>query len=86
MPIHPSNEPTLKTWIFRGILFSLPWLLLLLIELGLNVIGYGHNLDLFERYEEQDGFLTPNPEGVRRYFPSSEMSSFGGEDVFKSGG
>jgi lysophospholipase L1-like esterase len=61
-------SPT-KRKIFYGVIFSLPVLLFVILEICLRIFNYGGTLDLFisgpEGYNE---YLRCNPEVARRYF------------------
>ena len=55
--------------IFLGITLSLPFLILILLEIGLRIFNYGDNLDLFiDGPEGYAQFMRVNPNVARRYF------------------
>ena len=54
--------------LFLAITLAFPWLLLLLLELGLRAGGYGDSYPLFVRHPSQRDWLVPNPGAAWRWF------------------
>jgi tetratricopeptide (TPR) repeat protein len=68
-PIKVSELSSKKKRIFLGITIILPFLFLILLEIGLRIFNYGVNLDLFiEGPEGYSQFMRVNPNVARRYF------------------
>jgi tetratricopeptide (TPR) repeat protein len=71
--------------LFLAVTLALPWLLLLLLELGLRLGGYGGSYPLFVPYPDAPGYLFPNEQLARRYFrgntfvPSPRLDFFHAE-------
>jgi tetratricopeptide (TPR) repeat protein len=68
--VNPKTELTSKKrkvfWIFT---LSIPFLLLLILEIGLRIFNYGGDLDLFiEGPPGYENYLRCNPNVARRYF------------------
>lgn len=47
-------------------------LFFIFIELGLRLVGFGKNLDLFVLSKGDDNYLVPNPNVAKRFFPYSD--------------
>ena len=79
-PLSPARRR-----LFLGVTLALPWLLLLLLELGLRLGGYGGSYPLFVPYPDAPGYLFPNEQFARRYFrgntfvPSPRLDFFHAE-------
>lgn len=54
---------------FYIILILLPFILLALLELVLRITQFGSDTPLFIASEDFSGYLQPNPDIIRRYFP-----------------
>lgn len=70
-----------KLLIFKVIALLLPFVVLLVLEIGLRFFGYGNNLDLFVEDKENANFWVMNPHASERYFSSNENATIG---VFES--
>ncbi len=57
-----------RIWLFRLIAITIPFLLLLVIELGLRLFGYGAQYSLFIENPDAPQYLLPRPDIVKRYF------------------
>ena len=68
--------------LFPILLIVFPILIILLLELGLRVFGFGYDDDLFADYKELDGYLIPNPQVALRYFPPLSPTGFPSDDIF----
>jgi lysophospholipase L1-like esterase len=56
-------------WAFRAIIVTLPVALLALAEVGLRLVGFGHDLEpLFIASPQQPGYLQANPRAILRLF------------------
>jgi hypothetical protein len=63
-----------KKRIFLGITISLPFILLIFLELSLRFFNYGGNLDLFiDAPVGYNNFLQCNPDIAHRYFNSGSI-------------
>lgn len=70
--------------IFKGIsIILIPLIILLLIELSLRVLHYGHNLSLFIEYKGDKDFLVLNPDASKKYFTDQDMATTGNREIFK---
>jgi lysophospholipase L1-like esterase len=54
--------------LFLAVTVALPWIFLLLLELGLRAGGYGDSYPLFVRHPSQRDWLVPNPAAAWRWF------------------
>lgn len=81
----PSPLSPGRRRLFLAVTLALPWLLLLLVELGLRLGGYGGSYPLFVPYPDAPGYLFPNEQFARRYFrgnsfvPSPRLDFFHAE-------
>lgn len=65
----PSAPAAGRVWAFRAIALLLPFVLLGLLEAGLRVAGFGHDLEpLFIPSPQQPQYLQANPRAVTRLF------------------
>ena len=72
-PVVAQAEPPApsagRVWAFRAIVLLLPLVLLALVEGGLRLAGFGHDLEpLFIPSPEQPAYLQANPRAVTRLF------------------
>lgn len=72
-----------KEHFFRLLLIATPFLILLLLEAGLRVSGYGENLDLFVTLEKNPAYWITNPQIGRRYFLSQNFLPATAYDAFR---
>lgn len=73
----PGSAPlsSNRIWLFRGILAALPFVLLGLLELGLRLGGFGHDLEpLFVASPEHPEYLQANPRAITRFFNRPEQA------------
>lgn len=77
---------TLRQRVFLGLgIVGTPLLLLLVLEVGLRVGGYGSSYPLFVSYGDKAlDFLVPNPEVARRYFPGPDDPPRPLTDLFRA--
>jgi len=69
-PIFPLMKSTsFKHYLFYCIAICLPLALLLLLEFGLRVAGYGNVYPLFIKAPQLENYLQANPDIIKRYFP-----------------
>lgn len=80
-----ENKPLSKKrmWLFRTIAILLPFLVLLLLEIGLRIFHYGYNMDLFVEYPGRKEFLVLNPSASKKYFVNQMLAPSGNREVFK---
>ena len=81
----PAKEPSKKRiLIFKGIsIILIPLLILFLIEMGLRLFHYGHNLSLFVEFTQNKDYLVLNPDASKRYFTDEDMATTGNAEPFK---
>jgi tetratricopeptide (TPR) repeat protein len=79
------KEPSKKRLLlFKGISIVLvPLLILFLIEMGLRLFNYGHNLSLFVEFKENKDYLVLNPDASKRYFADENIATTGNTEPFK---
>ena len=70
-----------KLLAFKFIAILLPFVLLLMLEAGLRVFGYGHDLHLFVEDKENTACWVMNKHASERYFTNKENYTIG---VFES--
>ena len=80
-PPAPPPARASRHRLFVVVTLALPWLLLVLAELGLRAAGYGSDYPLFVRHATQPDWLTTNPDVARRWFrgpfvPTPELDFF----------
>lgn len=79
----PEQLPRGKRRLFTVLTIVLPFLLLLILELGLRLFHYGPDLSLFVTVQVGSRtFTAMNPEVSRRYFSRTEFSPATSLDVF----
>ncbi len=79
--VHKANKEKLKTPIwFYLILFAIPIISLILLELGLRVFDYGYDLSQWIKASETKYVL--NPEYTRRYFFTTNEVPYSNGNVF----
>jgi tetratricopeptide (TPR) repeat protein len=69
--------------LFKAIGILLPFLLLILLEAGLRVFHYGHDLSLFVEDPRDDNFLVLNPDASKRYFTDPALAPTGNSEPFR---
>ena len=72
---------TNKKLVFKTIALLLPFVILLLLEVGLRLLNYGNDLSLFVDDKENVNYWVMNPHASERYFTSNENATIG---VFES--
>jgi tetratricopeptide (TPR) repeat protein len=84
----PSTTPATsrgrsRLRLFKWISILLPFLALILIEMGLRVFHYGHDLHLFITYPADKDYLVLNPAASKRYFTNQANATTGNSEPFK---
>src|SRR5579863_5216066 len=80
----PSRPPSRKrVLLFKAIAVLLPFMILILLEVGLRIFHYGHNLSLFVEYPGDKTFLVLNPNASKRYFNDPALAPTGNRELFK---
>ena len=69
--------------IFKILAISSPLILLALLECGLRLFGYGHNLSLFVEDEKHPGYLVMNQYASIKYFSDQQNATVGNFEPFK---
>ena len=69
--------------LFKGISLLLPFLVLVLTEIALRAVHYGHDLNLFIEYPGDANFLVLNPDASRKYFANQENATTGNVEPFR---
>src|SRR5665648_54199 len=72
-----------KALIFKTIAVLLPFLLMILLETLLRLIGYGYDLRLFIDDEKNKGSWVMNPQASKRYFTDEENATIGTFESFR---
>jgi len=73
-----------KIWIFRWAAMSLPFLLVILLELLLRFFQLGQNYSLFVEDPERPGYLVMNPHLSEKYFTQKQNATVGFFEPFKA--
>ncbi|MFZ5517157.1 MAG: tetratricopeptide repeat protein [Candidatus Zhuqueibacterota bacterium] len=76
-----SHSAKSRDTLFFAILFLIPLLFFVGLEIGLRIFHYGPNLDLFIALQENPLYLKINPELGRRYFPKLNVKPATSYDV-----
>lgn len=74
------RKSTLK---FKIIAISLPFLLLVVIELLLRIFHYGYNTSVILEDKDFPGFCFLNPDLSKKYFTTEQLATSGNKDYFK---
>ncbi len=69
--------------LFKVIALLLPLVLLVLVELGLRLFGYGYDLQLFTEDQKNNEFLVMNKHASKKYFTEEENATIGNFEKFK---
>jgi tetratricopeptide (TPR) repeat protein len=77
------DEGKYKMAIFKIIAILLPFFLILLLESGLQIFGYGHDLRLFIEDEKNNAYWTMSPHASKRYFTAEENATIGTFESFR---
>jgi tetratricopeptide (TPR) repeat protein len=77
----PSSKR--KIILFKAIAVLLPLLVLILLEVGLRVFHYGHDLSLFIEDTRDNNFFVLNPDASKRYFTDPALAPTGNSEPFK---
>ena len=72
-----------KLFLYKTIAILLPFVLLVLIEGGLRLFGYGHNLNLFIENPENHDFWVMNSHASEKYFTDSRNATTGFFESFQ---
>lgn len=78
-----QNISPAKKLIFNVIAISIPFILLLFLELFLRVVHYGHNFDLVADYGPDARYYTMNSDASIKYFSNDETATKGLVEVFE---
>ncbi|HEY3370424.1 MAG TPA: hypothetical protein VGK10_06230 [Prolixibacteraceae bacterium] len=78
-----STHRNRKTLVLKAIALLLPFVFLLLLELGLRVFGFGNDLALFVEDKENVNYWVMNPHASERYFTNSENATIGVFEPFR---
>ena len=68
---------------FRAVAIATPLIILIVAELFLRIIGYGHNTDLFIRYPDDNNYWVINKYASARYFSDTANATTGSIETFK---
>lgn len=60
-----------RTWLFRLIMFSIPVLFFVVLEVILRVVGYGNSYPLFISTPDSENYILARPDIINRYFPDN---------------
>ncbi|MBO9613495.1 MAG: hypothetical protein J7619_12405 [Dyadobacter sp.] len=67
---------------FKIISVTVPFCLLALLECGLRLLHYGHDLSLFIEYPNNKNYLYLNPDASKRYFVHQKNATTGNVEPF----
>lgn len=81
--LNPEKRKTPKRFLFQSIAVLLPLIVLLLIELGLRIAGYGYDLSLFVEDPQNKGYMMMNSHASIRYFTEAENATIGTFESFR---
>ena len=79
----PEKRKTRKRIVFQCIAILLPLIVLIFIEIGLRIFGYGYDLRLFIEDQQNKGYLVMNPHASKRYFTENENATIGTFESFR---
>ena len=79
----PEKRRILKQIVFQWIAILLPLIVLIFIEIGLRIFGYGYDLSLFIEDPQNKGYLVMNPHASKRYFTENENATIGTFESFR---
>jgi tetratricopeptide (TPR) repeat protein len=82
-PVPPALSQG-RRWLFTGIMAAVPVLLLVLLEMGLRLGGYGGWYPLFVDYPPEPEYLYPNQQVARRYFRARTITPVPHLDFFRA--
>ena len=72
-----------RTLVFKIISVAVPFCLLVLLECGLRLFHYGHDLSLFIEYPNDKNYLYLNPDASKRYFINQKNATTGNVEPFQ---
>jgi tetratricopeptide (TPR) repeat protein len=73
-----------RRWLLTGLMLAVPVLVLLGLELGLRMTGYGDSYPLFVAYPPQPEYRYPNQQVARRYFRERTITPVPHLDFFRA--
>ncbi|GGM83587.1 hypothetical protein GCM10010967_14220 [Dyadobacter beijingensis] len=79
----PKKAKRGRTLVFKIISVAVPFCLLALLECGLRLFHYGHDLRLFIEYPEDKNLLYLNPDASKRYFINQKNATTGNVEPFR---
>ena len=82
MEVQQSLSKKKRRW-FTAVIIIIPFLILIILELLLRVVGYGHNTDLFIQYPDNSEYYVMNKFASQRFFSNSENETLGYIEPFK---
>ena len=80
---HRSKNGKNRLILFKATAILSPIMLLLLLEIGLRILGYGCDLSLFIDDAKNKGYLVMNPNASKRYFTDEENATIGTFEPFE---
>lgn len=72
-----------RTLVFKIISVAVPFCVLTLLECGLRLFHYGHDLSLFIAYPNNKNYLYLNPDASKRYFINQKNATTGNVEPFQ---
>lgn len=72
-----------KIVVFKTLAVLLPFVLLLMLETGLHIFGYGYNLRLFIEDDKNKEYWVMSPHASKRYFSDEENATIGTFESFR---
>jgi tetratricopeptide (TPR) repeat protein len=86
-PSRPAGPPAplspARRRVFTAVMVALPFVLLVMLEMGLRLVGFGRSYPLFVP-APAPGYLLPNAEVARRYFPAGTIVPIPQTDFFRA--
>lgn len=68
--------------VFKIIALLMPFLVLLVLEGALRLLGYGHDLAVFTKDPARNGYLVLNQHASKRYFANQKNATYGNAEPF----
>jgi len=72
-----------RLWLFRLIACVIPFLFLLLLEIGLRLFNYGYDYSLFKTDHSNKDYYVMNPDASKKYFQNQTIATTGNQERFK---
>lgn len=77
-----EKVPKDKTLLFKVLAILFPFVLLIILEFVLRLCNYGHNTDLFVKYQKDDRFMHMNSYASDKFFSDTLNATKGYSEIF----